>query len=38
MRTLKHSLAVVVSAAVLGPFFVVSAYAATMLASALMQP
>lgn len=38
MRTLKHSLVALVSAAVLGPFLVVSAYAASVLASALMLP
>lgn len=38
MRTLKHSLALLVSTAVLGPFLIVSAYAASVLASALMSP
>ena len=38
MRTLKHSLVALVSAAVFGPFLVVSAYAASVLASALMLP
>lgn len=36
MRTLKNSLALLVSASVLGPFFVISAYATTILASAFI--
>lgn len=38
MRTLKLSLTVFVAATVLGPFCVVSAYAASVLASALILP
>jgi len=38
MRSLKLSLTVLVAASVLGPFCVVSAYAASVLASALMLP
>ena len=38
MRILKNSLALLVSASVLGPFFVVSAYATTILASAFIGP
>jgi hypothetical protein len=38
MPNLKLPLAVLVSATVLGPLFAVSAYAATILASALMIP
>jgi hypothetical protein len=36
MRTLKNSLILLVSASVLGPFFVISAYATTILASAFI--
>jgi hypothetical protein len=36
MRTLKNSLVLLVSASVLGPFFVISAYATTILASAFI--
>ena len=36
MRTLKNSLILLVSASVLGPFFVMSAYATTILASAFI--
>jgi len=36
MRTLKLSLALLVSAFVLAPFLIVSAYAATVLASAFL--
>ena len=36
MRTIKNALAVIVSASVLGPFIVVSAYATTILASAFV--
>jgi hypothetical protein len=36
MRTLKNSLALLVSASVLGPFFVILAYATTILASAFI--
>jgi hypothetical protein len=38
MRVLKNSVALLVSAAVLGPFFVVSAYAASVVASAVLLP
>jgi hypothetical protein len=38
MRTLKNSLLLLVLASVLGPFFVVSAYATTVLVSALVSP
>jgi hypothetical protein len=36
MRILKNSLVLLVSASVLGPFFVISAYATTILASAFV--
>ncbi|MCC2654508.1 MAG: hypothetical protein K0Q60_4674 [Microvirga sp.] len=36
MRILKNSLILLVSASVLGPFFVISAYATTILASAFI--
>jgi hypothetical protein len=36
MRTLKNSLILLASASVLGPFFVISAYATTILASAFV--
>ena len=36
MRTLKNSFVLLVSASVLGPFFVISAYATTILASAFI--
>jgi hypothetical protein len=36
MRTLKNSLVLLVSASVLGPFFVASAYATTVLAAAFV--
>jgi hypothetical protein len=36
MRTLKNSLVLLVSASVLGPFLIVSGYATTILASALI--
>jgi hypothetical protein len=36
MRILKNSLVLFVSASVLGPFFVMSAYATTILASAFI--
>jgi hypothetical protein len=36
MRTLKNSLILLVSASMLGPFFVISAYATTILASAFI--
>jgi hypothetical protein len=36
MRILKNSLVLLVSASVLGPFFVISAYATTILASAFI--
>jgi hypothetical protein len=36
MRILKNSLVLLVSASVLGPFFVMSAYATTILASAFI--
>jgi hypothetical protein len=36
MHILKNSLVLLVSASVLGPFFVISAYATTILASAFI--
>ncbi|MBB3020211.1 hypothetical protein FHR70_003292 [Microvirga lupini] len=36
MRILKNSLVLLVSASVLGPFFVMSAYATTILANAFI--
>lgn len=38
MRTLKTSVSLVVAATVLGPFFALSAYAATILAAAMVAP
>ena len=38
MQTVKLALTLLVSALVLGPFLTLSAYAATVLASALMIP
>jgi hypothetical protein len=38
MRTLKLSISLLVAASVLGPFVTLSAYAATILASAMVTP
>jgi hypothetical protein len=38
MRTLKTSLGLVVAATVLGPFVTLSAYAATLVAAAMVAP
>ena len=38
MRTLKLSLTLLASATVLGPFFTLSGYAATIIASAFVAP
>jgi hypothetical protein len=38
MRTLKTSLGLVVGATVLGPFVTLSAYAATLVAAAMVAP
>jgi hypothetical protein len=38
MRTLKTSLSLLAAATVFGPFFALSAYAATILAAAMVAP